>query len=419
MKVGDVGTVATTNGGWIGIAEFTSAMDATPFDSNMFELWQPKVGDRVRVTYGHRWNGEGVVDFVHGGSTNVRMETGEFAGCVGGFAAVFIEPLPVAAEAQPATLKIKAGRYYRTRDGRKVGPMERMVHPVFTWASDDCYYDETGRATHLDISNDVVAEWVDEPAAQPAKPLVAATVDYRADEYGSGVRQAEKPKFKVGDKVRYKDPDYGIATVVRVQTDGRVVVDTHGEWGICTERPDSLELVANDNAPVAQQPVAKFKVGDKVDYLRDRDGQWLGVTIDRVEMTTFGTMGYWGRGRDGHTGLFDDHDIILSRPTTQPTAIVARIDNGQPKPNPVPFVHSTVASAQAEAERLANVHCGKKFGVYVLTGEPAFVDVSKAKTELTVTLRLDASDFNAKLAELKRDIANMEIAAASLGKHAA
>lgn len=66
--------------------------------------------------------------------------------------------------AQPAPLTIRAGAYYLTRDGRKVGPME--VYSKNHW-----YDSATGDLWRLDGSEvydpqgDLIAEWVDEPAA--------------------------------------------------------------------------------------------------------------------------------------------------------------------------------------------------------------------------------------------------------------
>ncbi|PWE52337.1 hypothetical protein DEM27_31790 [Metarhizobium album] len=51
-----------------------------------------------------------------------------------------------------------------------------------------------------------------------------------------------------------------------------------------------------------------------------------------------------------------------------PTAIVALIEDGQPKPAARPYIHNTVGAATAEANRLAAKHKGQEFGVYVLNG---------------------------------------------------
>jgi hypothetical protein len=67
-------------------------------------------------------------------------------------------------------MKIEAGKYYRTRDGRKVGPMSNDMCPEFVfdgeledeflrWFSDGLY--RVSGAHHLDL----IAEWTDEPEA--------------------------------------------------------------------------------------------------------------------------------------------------------------------------------------------------------------------------------------------------------------
>ena len=75
------------------------------------------------------------------------------------------------------TLKIEAGKFYRTRDGRKVGPMRlgRDANSTsFKWAEshdDEGAWDDEGDygLTHLcgNYSRDLIAEWTDEPAATP------------------------------------------------------------------------------------------------------------------------------------------------------------------------------------------------------------------------------------------------------------
>ena len=69
------------------------------------------------------------------------------------------------------TLKIEAGRYYRTREGRKVGPMDHYscsVGNMHPWHVDGCgmlwKYDGTGYEGKYP-DNDLIAEWTDEPAA--------------------------------------------------------------------------------------------------------------------------------------------------------------------------------------------------------------------------------------------------------------
>ena len=80
---------------------------------------------------------------------------------------------PVAVAPATATLTIEAGKYYKTRDGRKVGPMTNYPgscggrYPFesegFIWQADGTNYDG------VDSRHTLIAEWVDEPA--PAEPI--------------------------------------------------------------------------------------------------------------------------------------------------------------------------------------------------------------------------------------------------------
>lgn len=178
------------------------------------EPWQPRVGERVRVNY-PGWEGEGEVtaEYAHG-ITLVTLRSGKRSGEEGGFVLRDIEPIATATTpAQPATLKIEAGRFYRTRDGQKVGPMARWSysaeHPweqqggssVFTKGGDIWRDDGT---SEYDVPP-IIAEWIDEPVAKPSNDNA-------------------KPKFKVGDRVKSveKGPTGGYVGVI-IEDDESVV----------------------------------------------------------------------------------------------------------------------------------------------------------------------------------------------------
>lgn len=98
------------------------------------------------------------------------------------------------AAATPATLKIEAGKFYKTRDGRKVGPIvvDKYHDRRFGWRVEHEFKAEFGKAWRSDgtfhvvlgtqHNADLVAEWADEP--------IVATNDNA------------QPKFKVGDRVK-------------------------------------------------------------------------------------------------------------------------------------------------------------------------------------------------------------------------
>ena len=77
-------------------------------------------------------------------------------------------------------MKIEAGKYYRTRDGKKVGPMERDTYAGTEWPwTADNYIDrcrDDGTCSTYDQPDerpsDIVAEWTDEPTG----PVITETV---------------------------------------------------------------------------------------------------------------------------------------------------------------------------------------------------------------------------------------------------
>lgn len=61
-------------------------------------------------------------------------------------------------------MQIEAGKFYRTRDGRKVGPMRDNCNTVFKWRSGEQTWTDEGSFNHgWEANNDLIAEWTDEP----------------------------------------------------------------------------------------------------------------------------------------------------------------------------------------------------------------------------------------------------------------
>lgn len=257
-----------------------------------------KVGDWVQAVKGTALLRVGdvyVVKSVDG--SEVFVDVGDGYGDLS-CGADYFEPLPVTPQ-PAAALKIESGKFYRTRDGRKVGPMRDDGCGLFGAEGFNFkeWYDN-GRC-HTDLSRttpkDLVAEWQDTPSAP-----IAAQVDTINEEYGPVVA-ASKPKFKVGDRVVALEDSW---TSVRKGTIYTVV-----------------EVLDED--------------------IRFRKADW---TIDG-----------WGQE---FFALFSPAPV---------TAIVALIEDGQPKPAGRPYVHTSEEAAATEAKRLAGIHKGKQFGVFVLT----------------------------------------------------
>lgn len=200
------------------------------------------------------------------------------------------------------TLKIEGGKFYKTRAGRKVGPVRLKA----THGSDGPYridglwnYLENGLVGSIsngDHKDDLIAEWIDEPVAK------ASTTTASNDN--------AQPKFKVGDRVKLARSFFGVAKVGATAT--------VGERGMFS---------------------------DYVDIVWDKNHL------------------YQGQMNGGYSP--DYFELLPASPPT--TAIVALIENGQPKPSSTPHVHTSTEAAEKEATRLAAKYKGKKFGVFTLT----------------------------------------------------
>ena len=164
------------------------------FLNGEIEPWQPRVGERVRTISGgdSEYIGvEGVIEHDDGAIImNLLLKLDKPVEKWGDAkiwrSAHNLEPLTTTT-AQPATLKIEAGKFYKTRDGRKVGPMsvdgyDLLSAPGFSlkeWYGNGRCYSDLSRTTPKDI----IAEWIDEPIAKASNDNA-------------------QPKFKVGDRVR-------------------------------------------------------------------------------------------------------------------------------------------------------------------------------------------------------------------------
>lgn len=187
-----------------------------------------KPGDRVRLTDDNEGWGEkgatGTVVSKNGDDWLVNFDE-EFRGGSKWYARNDnLELIP--------TLRIEAGKFYKTRDGRKVGPMELYLDEDGARDSWSAVGDEQGRLWGADGTRyyggnketDLIAEWV-----EPVATATATTTD-----------AAAKPKFKVGDRVNTSGGfsfDPAIGTVASVDADEEsedyylVDVDGEGNWG--------------------------------------------------------------------------------------------------------------------------------------------------------------------------------------------
>lgn len=287
----------------------------------------PKVGDRVKIVasdvvshWNMHWANEVGARLSNGDLVYVSKVTPRY---LDGQAGLTIAATPGGdgprwtidrfAPVDTATLTIEAGKFYKTRDGRKVGPMEKycgkgLGHSAafdqtadFTapdleksgdggsYTSDGTWLTSSGKS-----SFDLIAEWIDEPDEQPAKAS------------NDNAEPAVKPKFKVGDRVIGESG--AIYTIVDNSDNEHWPLRSEGEFG-------ASQFWRND-----------------------------------------GTA--WSLHKSGGDNLVKAVPVV-------PT-IVALIEDGAAKPATRPKVHADQASATTEAERLALQFPGQQFGVFVL-----------------------------------------------------
>ncbi len=211
-----------------------------------------------------------------------------------------------------------------------------------------------------------------------------------ADEFEILPVEEASQTFKVGDRVRVIKTDI-FRTGTRVGDIGYVTSSSENlvRFDLHHETAGVIDQLAIDPWKRIQLAPLKIEAGK---YYRTRDGRKVGPIVvaqgngkpwpwkDATRPFYYRETGY---SCPGAADLHNDADDLIAEwvdePVTEPapiakTAIVAVIENGQPKPSVAPFVHANETLAAKEATRLAGLQKGKEFGVYVLTqraSEPA------------------------------------------------
>ena len=194
--------------------------------------------------------------------------------------------------------------------------------------------------------------------------MEAAQIDVLADEYGPGAR-----RFKVGDRVRNPNvPEAGIGIIEEVRAGGYYLVNYKDTWfGRCADTDETLDAAS---LTIETGKFYRTRDGRKVGpmrWVRPRLGKFCFVDETDAAWAVDGAFDIGGNPseRDLIAEWVDDPASNDNAPATKP-AIVALIENGQPKPSEKPKVHISEESATDEAERLAVKYPGQKFGVFVL-----------------------------------------------------
>lgn len=200
-----------------------------------------KIGDRVRLKVSR----SGYMSAKAGATATVYEKTDRYLRvnwdknalsnnqCDGGFYIEDFELIP--------SLNIQAGKFYKTRDGRKVGPYQHVFSDIWRVGVDHStavYEDGTTSRSGVEHNNDLIAEWVDEPA---------------------------KPKFKVGDFITrpkgfgysWKEEGYKVTKIAggRVYLDSGndagypASYDVNGEWVVVTSTNPAIVCLIENGQP--------------------------------------------------------------------------------------------------------------------------------------------------------------------------
>lgn len=111
-------------------------------------------------------------------------------------------------------MKIEEGKYYRTRSGHKVGPMEGETFKWIEGCEDETHPDWTNEGIHRNIgcgmssADDLIAEWTEEPMGEniecrikPGSKVEEATqyVEYEAGRLYFSLAPSHRITFDVVD----------------------------------------------------------------------------------------------------------------------------------------------------------------------------------------------------------------------------
>lgn len=162
--------------------------------------------------------------------------------------------LEVVDPADIAPFTLEAGKFYRTRDGRKVGPMVNHGWlDGYPWIDEnlaDGYYSDAGISQRHDPDEDIVAEWVEsaivvDDATDPALVVVA----------GKRYRGKSGAEYDVVDN---SDNEFWPLKTADGERFWKVDGSAWSGRGILTQCPAGDDLVS------LVEPQPKFKVGDRV-----------------------------------------------------------------------------------------------------------------------------------------------------------
>ena len=296
-----------------------------------------EVGTRVKIVncpYGEFNGREGVVtrdEYMVTSKEGMREHTVEDGEFHLHFFKDYIEPIA-------DTLTIEPGKYYRTRDGRKVGPMREVGYKSkWPYEDDDCFtYALDGSFSAFDgeaHDRDLIAEWTDETTRDPE--LTSPYGDGNHPLPDLGVRAEVKPEL-MDFPTMGTDQDYTPTMpsgYFRDKAVDRGIIsrasDTPKTWGEMSDAEKGEIALAYVDGRGVEDMTAQ---GDWVDMegtrFHDTRKYRIKPQPQRETVTLYGVNGYQGdiefdSGRD-----FGDWIITFDTIDGKPPTGVFRNDNG-------------------------------------------------------------------------------------------
>ena len=146
-------------------------------------------------------------------------------------------------------MKLEVGKYYRTRDGKKVGPIKSHQNKPWSFTDGRLSYKDNGR-WHLDPrddENDLIAEWTDTPEVGTLAEIGARVGDevHRDSWWGREpavvIQRDLETNANTGFRIISSASDAGpVRTVTR--TTREIVPGRHWKYKICKVHEDSVTI---------------------------------------------------------------------------------------------------------------------------------------------------------------------------------
>jgi hypothetical protein len=277
-------------------------------------------------------------------------------------------------------MKIEAGQKYVQRNGNVVGPLKKNgTNSLYPWTDGAKSWTNGGAFYHLGKPDnlDLVAPFV--PWAAPSRtttPVMPAAPEKRKPTAGDRVT-----KYVIGDRVKFTSACQKLWFFgPHSQYTHGIIAESnrpHFEYKvkIVGNPPAHLEFAMVDAIHIERDEFQEGDVVKVMDRFSDNNGR-IGRVVE-VYPTSAANIKVAFITATFHQptgGMFASASLVRmvsessaitnQLPVAANTYIVCLMVDGSPRPSLRPFVHKTLAAAEAESARLARKFRGKEFSVF-------------------------------------------------------